>query len=558
MSVFEKNLKAIRQGFPELYDRINSLSDADKKDERIAGIEARPSKFSTTSAVILEMSDGGFFRLNSEYDPGHEAKVWMDGQEKPEASYYLIFGLGNGAFAGEIINRIGTDKPVLIYEPSKELFLWALDKYDLSCFFTTKIRVIVDGINEDLFMAVMETMITYENYNDYQIYMTPRMEDAFPDSRERFVKHFAADGIGWIEGNIATERSVLHISPYSLLSNIRYLQGNIVVPYLKDTMPKDVPVLLIGAAPSLAGEIETIKKYRDKVYIFAADSSCSYLLENDIVPDAFMSVEPDRPMELFRNDRIREIPLVAKMDTSYKVLDWQHSTKIFGYDDNRFVKDYYKKYNVPMSEYRYGGNTMTALFAICDEIGVRTVMLVGQDMCFDSEGNTHVDDTRSDTIEKSGSFYCENNEGKTVKTRYDWFTFLRWYESAIYDCSMKQVINTSLKGAKVEGTVVMPLKEAIEKYGREHISFDEVLEKTKRACSDGVIPDMKSEYEGWKKELEEIGTVVAADPRDKRIKEKMIYGILQKYEIVNSKDDFALSQKDGIERLLEYIGEIAG
>lgn len=556
MSLYDKNMVAIRQGFPELYDRLKKLSVREKKDARIIEIEKRISKYSNVDALILHMSDGRIIRMNSDYDPEHEAKLWFEGQNQQEASYYLIFGLGNGVFAKEIVNKVVTDKPIVIYEPSVEVFLRVLEGYDISVFFNRRIHVIVEGVNEDLFMAVMETVITYENYNDYQIFLTPRIADAFPDSRERFVRHFAADGIGWMEGNIATERETIHISPYSILSNIRYLAGNTVVPYLKHTIPRNVPVLLIGAAPSLADEIETIRENRDKVYLFAADSACSYLMENDIIPDAFMSVEPDRPMRLFRDDRIRDIPLFTKMDTSYKVLDWQSSLKIFGYDDNNFVKDFYKKFSVPMSEYRYGGNTMTALFAICDELRVETVMLVGQDMCFDDEGNTHVDDTRSDTIDKSGDFVCINNEGKTVKTRYDWFTFLRWYESAIFDCSMKRVINTSLKGAKVEGTIVMPLKEAIDKYGKRHISFSRVLEKTQKACSESKKPDMGHEYEFLLKELDEIKEITDNNPRDERRKERMVYGILQKYEMVNGRNDFSLSQAEGIKTIREYILKI--
>ena len=560
MTIEETNKRALRTGFPELYDRLVQVERGGKEpastDENpVVQIEERQSRFSDVSALVLHMKNGDTIRLNSEYDPAHEAEVWMDGQEPPTASYYLIFGLGNGVFAREIVKRIGADKPVLIYEPSREVFLWSLAHYELGDFFSNRVRVIVEGINEDLFMAVMETMIDYENYKEYQIYLTPQTATVFPESRERFVRHFAADGIGWIEGNITTEREELYISPLNQLRNLRFLENGTVVPKLKPTMPRDIPVLLVGAAPSLAGEIDTIQKFRDKVYIFAADSACAFLMENDIMPDAFMAVEPDRPLSSYRDERIRDIPMFCKMNTSWKLLDWHRERKIFGYDDSPFIQSFYKRHGVTMSQYRYGGNTMTALFAICDELGVEDVMLVGQDMCFDEEGNTHVDDTRSDTIDKSGDFVCENNEGRIVKTRYDWFTFLRWYESAIYDCSMKHVIQTSLKGAKVAGAEVMSLEDAIRKYGREHEPFSDVLARTKGAYQPGRVPELPMEYHRWEKELDEIQDIVAKGPRDERRKEREIYGLLRKYEMVDEKEDFALSQEDGIEKLRGFIRE---
>ena len=557
MHVGENNRVAMQRWFPELYERIRGLSYDSCDDERIEIIEEKKSRFGDVSAVLLHMSDGGLVRLNSDYNPEHEAKVWMDGQENPNASYYLIFGLGNGVFAREIIRHIGPDKPVLIYEPSARLFLWTMERYDLSEFFCSRAHVIVEGINEDLFMAVMETILTFETYRDYQIYLTPRMATAFPNSREMFVRHLAADGIGWMEGNIATERKELYISPYNLLHNLRYLDENTVVPRLRKSMEKDVPVLLVGAAPSLAGEIETIRQYRNRVYIFAADTACSFLMEHDIIPDAFMSVEADKPLSYYRDERLRDVPLFGKMNTSHKLMAWHRAIKIFGYDDNSFIHDYYKQHHIPESEYRYGGNTMTALFAICDEIGMETVILVGQDMCFDNEGNTHVDDNRSDSIEESGDFYCVNNQGETVKTRYDWFTFLRWYESAIFDCGMKHIINVSSKGAMIKGTEVMTLADAIREYGKDRDSFGSILKNTEGAFPSGEKQNLQREYQEWEKDLEEIRAKTQLNPRDETRKTKSIYGLLRKYEMVDEEGNFELSQAKGIDTLINDIREMA-
>ncbi len=552
MGYRQKNESAMRRYFPELLERIKGISSSDARDQRIQSIDVSDSIVSDDKSICISMADGRSVRLNSAYDPGHEAMVWFAGQEDIHGAYLMIFGLGNGAFAREIISHAPHDMRVLIYEPSSELFLKMLDVVDLTDFFSDRVRVIVEGVNEDLFLAVMEEMITYENYKDYQIYLTPRMADAFPESRETFVRHIAADGIGWMDGIIATLKCELHISPFNQIHNIRYLEEGTVVPRLSGVMPKDIPILLVGAGPSLADEIDVIKSKRDKVYVFAADSACPFLLKNDIVPDLYMSVEADRLMSYYSDDRMKDIPLIAKINTSYKLMRWHHGMKIFGYDEG-FMQSFYKKFGVPQSQYRYGGNQMTALFAICDEMKIQTVIMVGQDMCYGADGNSHVDDNRGNDDDEKDIFYCENNLGERVKTRHDWFTFLRWYENAIQDCDIKHVINASLAGAKVQGATVMSLSDAIDKYGKAVKPFSEVLNKVPGTFAEKNAPDMDFVYDELYREIDRIEEIVSNDSRSEERKKPMIYGILRLYEMVNEEGSFEKSQRVGIEKIRECI-----
>lgn len=555
MTVKDKNLEAMKVFFPELYERYIESCKKGIKDSRLSSIEWVDTSFGKEKAVVLTMPDGREILLNSSYDSKHEAKVWFRGQESPKGAYILIFGMGNGAFPSEIIKHIPSGVPVLIYEPSMEVFHEAISNSDISRFFSKGIRLIVEGINEDLFMAVMETFLTHENYEDYQIYLSPRYEKAFPDSREKFVRHLAADGIGWMRGIQNTIREEIHLSPFNLLYNLRFLEKGTVVPRLKGMIPKNVPVLLVGAGPSLKKDIDTIRELRDRVYVFAADDICSYLMENDVFPDAFCCVEADKALSYYKDERMKDIPLFTKVNASYKLMDWHRAEKIFGYDEG-FMERFYEKYGVPKSEYRYGGNTMTALFSICDELGMKTVVLVGQDMCYGQDGKTHVDTQEGDLIEESGMFTCINNQGKEVKTRFDWFSFLRWYESAIYDCGMERVINTALEGAAVKGTIVMPLKEAILSYGRERDDFGVLLKKTPNTYRGKAGPDLISFYRDMKKELTELKGIIEENPKSEKKSRYLIYEILKLYEIADQNENYVESQNGGIWLLDGYLDKV--
>ena len=87
----------------------------------------------------------------------------------------------------------------------------------------------------------------------------------------------------------------------------------------KDKNPniKDKAVTIVGSGPSLAQSIEELKLYRKDLYLVAAGSSISTLLENQIVPDVLVILERskliyDSLLELqSKFSHLSEIPLIC-------------------------------------------------------------------------------------------------------------------------------------------------------------------------------------------------------------------------------------------------------
>lgn len=505
-----------------------------------------------TASLLVQMEDGGIFRLNSAYDPENEARIWAEGQTGLDAAILFIFGLGNGVFAKEILRRKGKDTKVVIYEPSYQIFSYAMKEFDLSfCFQSPDVRLVVEHVNEDLFAAIMETMITVDNYENYYFVLCPQMGRLFPASRKKLVELYAKDGMGWIRSRKKTERARLYVSPYNLLHNLQFLEDSRVVPSLRGIFPKEIPVILIGAGPSLKDEIEILRQAKEKAFLFAADSALPFLMRQNVIPDAYICVEADKPLWFFEDARTKEIPVFAKMETTHELLDQHHGKKIFGWDVG-FAEKLYHDYRVPESKYRYGANGMTALFSICDEIGVETVIFVGQDMCYGEDGHTHVG-KRNEGFARNDLFLYENNQGEMVQSRLDWARFIEWYASAIYDCGMKRVINTSLRGVKLKGTEVMPLEQAVSRFGRSHESFENVLQSVPRVREIAESFSIRRVYEECCREWETIGQIIQKDPRAADRKQYRLYSLLEKYELVDEEGDFVESQKCGMEKLRNFL-----
>lgn len=541
MEYAKENLVAIEKGFPELYERIKNRSI---EIHNVFAIETGTAR----KALVLQDENGENWRLNSMYDPDFEAKIWFQAQESLDAKNLFLMGLGNGSFARELVRIKKAEAKVVIYEPSAELFLCALQNVDLKIFFATPgVRVIVRGLNDDMYSGVMEEMLTVENCEDKAFFVAPKYGDLFPEARKELVAGYL-DGVGRIMSNKNTIARFLHISPKNYLYNVRFLQENTAVPCLNKIWEKDVPVVIIGAGPSLHEEIDTIRKYRNQAFWFAVDSSLPFLLQQDIIPDAYICIEADKPMSFFEDERVNTIPLFARLNTTYHLQKRHTGRKVFGFEDG-FGERIYEEYGIPQSQYRYGGNGATSFFAIAKEIGVKRVILLGQDMAFDKSGKSHVGGRDEGYVEEERLKYL-NNLGEPVQSRQDWHRFIKWYENAIPVCQFEDVINCSAHGVHIKGTRYLPLRDALEQYGKEHASVEALLAKAEPATKKSI--DLEKLYQKIENEIKtyEQGTQFKSKIRQ----DAMCSGLLEQYEIAGQ-GNLIERRKNGVRKIAELIQE---
>jgi hypothetical protein len=70
----------------------------------------------------------------------------------------------------------------------------------------------------------------------------------------------------------------------------------------------------------------------------------------------------------------------------------------------------------------------------------------------------------------------EGIDGKPVKSRHDWYIYLKWFESSILETKgMGRVIDATEGGAKIHGTEIMTLREAIDQYCLEQIDVKRIM-----------------------------------------------------------------------------------
>lgn len=286
----------------------------------------------------------------------------------------------------------------------------------------------------------------------------PHYEKIYPEQRDWFNKIYTVRFFdAFMDANTAKKfgRDWVNAS----LDNLRVSVKSRYIGDYRNIIDEQIPVIVVAAGPSLQKNIRMLKNAKGKAIILAVDTALNYLEKNDVIPDFIVTLDVHKPMYLFENNIAKEQPMFVSMSGNPSVIAYNKGEKIF-FD----VFDVLPKIKDEKSDYRaikISGCVATMAFEIGRYIGAKTIILVGQDLAYSGD-NTHAGGLN---IGNAASKFAlvEGNDGEKLWTRKDWYTFLMWYkrEIELFDGT---VINATEGGAKIDGTLVMTLEEAIDKY----------------------------------------------------------------------------------------------
>jgi hypothetical protein len=172
--------------------------------------------------------------------------------------------------------------------------------------------------------------------------------------------------------------------------------------------------VLLGGGPSVHVSFEWIKKYREKVVVFAANRISSRLLKEGIRPDFFVAVDPQPLLLAYSKDMFefsQNTILLCSAYVSSNVLN-QWAGKVIYADGSTPFEDYFSDEISRDGNLIANGPTVMnfALQSACF-MGCTTILLSGVDLCYSSEGQSH----ESSSIESNIGSYLKIG-GARVKT----------------------------------------------------------------------------------------------------------------------------------------------
>ncbi|EGK8000796.1 motility associated factor glycosyltransferase family protein [Campylobacter upsaliensis] len=229
--------------------------------------------------------------------------------------------------------------------------------------------------------------------------------------------------------------------------------------------------IVVSAGPSLSANLTLLKKYEENFVIFCVDGAYSVLCENGITPDYVINNDyANDALKFFETDIKEETMFICSSLSSFEVVETLGVRKnlcvILDPEDPNvklnFLDDFgYIKPGLFVSYFAY---------CITMALGFENVIMLGQDLAFSKEGNSHTDGfslgvrVEADIYEEYFEVECFGG-GHKVLTHPVWNIYRIYLEGFIANhAHLATFYNVSQTGARIHNAVELSFKECCERF----------------------------------------------------------------------------------------------
>lgn len=481
--IFEKNLKAMEKWYPTFADMIR------KKQETEDDIEVIVEQSWDGETIFRIKKEEQMLYLSGKRNAEEPVKMWLEHMGKVQKyAPVFLFGLGNGAYLKALINNTEKEVNVVVYEPSVNIFLTMLQEIDLAKEIENRpIGFIIEELNVEEFAGVMDKVLVYENRSFLKKEIHPNYNLWYAEKIMEKVKllHHKLE-LMMINQNTG-EKFSTHLA-MNVLNNMKYICEGYHTKALSEAMPDRRVAILVSAGPSLNKNIQELKKAKNKAFILAVDTALKPLLKAGIKPDAFFTIDAQKPLELIEAEGVESIPVIAPTCASQAVMEHQKGKHIFFHDDYDIPYFVYQVNGLEFPRVTMGGSVACSAFSLLYKMGFETVILVGQDLAY-SDNKSHADGTLQEKMPEEDTqdmIMVKGNYTDKVPTLVVFRLFIYWFNDYIKGAKEHRefrVVNATEGGAYIEGTELAFLKDAIEELCGQEVNYEASIERMQSAFS---------------------------------------------------------------------------
>ena len=367
MSFWDKNLEVIKEKDNDMFRKIQEHENIEKNSPQFIIEQARDG-----SDILGILEEGRKIMLNSTYRPKDEAVKFAGKIELTENSITVLVGLGNGIVVSEILNKLNKEAMLFIYEPSVELFFFVMEHFDMADILSdSRVRLFVEGIDEDILGNNLSFVLTNINVGVTVLEAHPKYKELFPQQYEKIKKVFKECRECALT-NLQTVINRSRLMTENAIANVPYfLRSKLSTDYI-GKFPEDMPAIIVAGGPSLDKNYEVLKQAKGKALIIAMDRTARFLLDRGIVPDMFCSLDYNKNPELFKDDRLKDIPFLYMPDLSRRVMDIVNGNKLmYGTGDFKFYDSLIEEYGKNPIVIPVGGSVATFAYGFVRRMGFK-------------------------------------------------------------------------------------------------------------------------------------------------------------------------------------------
>ncbi|EPE7140608.1 motility associated factor glycosyltransferase family protein [Campylobacter jejuni] len=456
MTILEKNIQALLSGVNEpLGNKL--LNFIQNKTCSRFNIDENLNIYDKTHNVFM------YENLEEEINFFYQSIL----EKTPRYPFVCIYGIGNALLIKKLAKHY---KHLFVFESEIELFILALSMIDLSEELCSGKIYLVDIEEErvDIQLLILFDMKDmFEYLSLYEMFVNNVYYKKFYEDIWHRADNLCEENIEVIVRNLISNLNIGFECYSHLLQNIPSMLESI--PFqriLSERKNKFENAIVVSAGPSLAKQLPLLKAYQDKAVIFCADGALSMLEKEGIIPDYVTNLDcRDLAMKFFQNKENKLFLNILSCATHPSLVCCLDNKSVVLRDD-----PLYQRFN--LNDFGYidtGTHVSHFSYTLALALGFKNIIMIGQDLAFDEEGNSH----------SKGFSYGEKYEGGANIDKFkipayagkgEVLTHIAWNDYRIkleylFACNDQKAkfYNATEGGARINFTEELSFKECCEK-----------------------------------------------------------------------------------------------
>ncbi|EKM6654739.1 motility associated factor glycosyltransferase family protein [Campylobacter jejuni] len=460
MNLLEKNIQALLSGVNEpLGNKL--LNFIQNKTCSRFNIDENLNIYDKTHNVFM------YENLEEELNFFYQSIL----EKTPRYPFICIYGIGNALLIKNLAKHY---KHLFVFESEIELFILALSTIDLSEELKVYKIVLFDCVAKDLeiqIAMIFDQQSILEYLSLYEMFFNASYYLRFYEKQIVFLNEVCLKTIGVAVRNADISCFLPLLVHGQFLQNIPSMLESI--PFqriLSERKNKFENAIVVSAGPSLAKQLSLLKAYQDKAVIFCADGALSMLEKEGITPDYVTNLDcRDLAMKFFQNKgKLKQSIIALECATHPNIVRSLKAENCMIVLRNKAL---YQRFN--LNDFGYidtGTHVSHFSYTLALALGFKNIIMIGQDLAFDEEGNSH-----SKGFSYGEKYQRESNFDKLKVPAYagkgEVLTHITWNDYRIkleylFACNDQKAkfYNATEGGARINFTEELSFKECCEKF----------------------------------------------------------------------------------------------
>lgn len=436
--------------------------------------------------------------IHNEQNPLAESMGVLKQANNKNDVFHIVYGLGLGyLFQLAVKNLKGM---ILLYEPNLDMLHNSFTLVDFSNELVQKNVFIFTEFDKLLYFIVentrKETNVEILSLDSYR----QMFKGIFEEQAKKLELCF-----GSVILDYGFKKNGLYRATYNVLRNIPYLINEVPINKF-DNIYEGQTAIIVSAGPTLLENIETLKKYNENSVIFCVGPALKALIKAGIKVDFLCVIEAKNCSKQLEGLDLSEINLILEPYTHNAIHSLKTKNKLLHISSNMPPGQYFADIvGVDTKNNLARGTVSFMALNSAINMGFKKIVLVGQDLSY-IEGQCYSKDSayedlicqyNSETnkyeitakdLDKFASVISVNKEetvriksakqrllslnsslytvkgvnGKMLPTEAGYASFIQHFEEYVKGFNDIEFINTSMKGALIEGFKNISLEDTLK------------------------------------------------------------------------------------------------